>query len=309
MMETNATSPRIVTFGDNDVDCYEAQGTMYPGGNALNTAVFARRAGANAAFIGAMSDDPAGRHMRASLDAEGVDISHLRSVPGRTAFCVIGNSAGEREFLRADLGVSIIAPEPKDIEMIAAADAVHTGWSSHVDAHLPNFAARTRLSFDFADQSQPDYIARTAPLCFLASFSGGDLSEGEVALIHKQARTAGAIWCLVTRGGKGATLSGPETDVEVAPMRAEVVDTLGAGDSFIARVLSGLLRGEEPQSLMQAAAQMAAETCAQLGGFGHPAPMDIDQRHALPISKIHALAAELAIRATLRSAVEGVPVM
>jgi len=309
MMKVNATSPRIVAFGDNDVDCYEGPGMMYPGGNALNVAVFARRAGGDAAFVGAMADDPAGRHMRSALVAEGVDVSGLRTVAGRTAFCVIGHSEGEREFLRADLGVSIVAPEAGDIEMIAAASAVHTGRSSHVEAYLPEFAAHNRLSFDFADQIHEDYIARIAPLTFLASFSGGGLGDGDVALIHKQARAAGATWCLVTRGGKGATLSGPGTNVSVAPVQGEIVDTLGAGDSFIANVLIGLLREEAPQTVMQTAAAMAAETCAQRGGFGHPAPIDIDQRHALPISQIHAHAAELAVRARQRSAAIGVPVM
>lgn len=308
MMESKATLPRIVAFGDNDVDCYAALGLMFPGGNALNVSVFARRAGADAAFVGAMANDPAGRHMRAALVDEGVDISRLRRVDGRTAYCIIDNTAsGEREFLRADLGVSIIAPDAGDLEMIAAADAVHTGRSAHVEAHLPAFSARARLSFDFADQTAPAYIDRIAPMCFLASFSGGELDDAQVAAVQARARRAGAEWCLVTRGRDGAVLSGPGTEVSVAPVQAEVVDTLGAGDSFIARVLVGLLRAEAPQMLMQAAAAMAAETCAERGGFGHPAPINVDESHAMPISLIHAHAAELADRACQRSAAPGAP--
>jgi fructoselysine 6-kinase len=308
MMLRNATSPQIVAFGDNDVDCYEAHGAMYPGGNALNVAVFARRAGANAAFIGAMADDPAGNHMRAALEMEGVNITRLRRAAGRTAFCVIGNTAsGEREFLRADLGVSIIAPNAGDLEMIARADVVHTGRSAHVEAHLSAFSNRARLSFDFADQTGVDYVDAIAPMCFLASFSGGSMTDAEVATLQAQVRKAGANWCLITRGQNGAYLTGPDTDVGVPPAPAEIVDTLGAGDSFIARVLTGLLRGEDPRALMQAAAIMAGETCGQRGGFGHPAPIDIDQSHAMPIGLIHAHAAELADRARKRSAETGVP--
>lgn len=304
-----ATSPRIVAFGDNDVDCYAEHGLMYPGGNALNVAVFARRAGAVASYIGAMSNDTAGHHMRSALQAEGVDISRLRTVPGRTAFCVIGNSNGERKFLRADLGVSIIAPEPVDLEHIAVADAIHTGWSSHVEAHLPEFAARARLSFDFADQMQPEYIARIAPFCFLASFSGGDMNDDEVAQILKQVRDAGATWCIVSRGRRGAALSGPKISTETSSVPTKVVDTLGAGDSFIARILVGLLREEELKQLLQAAAMMAADTCAQQGGFGHPAPINIDQKYALPISRIHAYAAELAAQAMQQNTTTFTPVI
>jgi fructoselysine 6-kinase len=54
------------------------------------------------------------------------------------------------------------------------------------------------------------------------------------------------------------------------------VDTLGAGDTFIARTLVGLLRGEDPSKLLEAAAQAAAETCMRIGAIGYPAPMAID---------------------------------
>lgn len=308
MMDTNATAPRIVAFGDNDVDCYLAQDAMFPGGNALNVAVFARRAGADAALIAAMADDPAGRHMQRALAAEGVDTSRLRIVPGRTAFCIIGNTdSGEREFQRADLGVSIIAPDAGDLAMIAAADAVHTGRSAHVEAHLRAFSALAPLSFDFADQTGADYVDGIAPLCFLASFSGGDMGDGAIRALQRRVLDAGATWCLITRGGRGAALAGPQTDIRVAPVEAEIVDTLGAGDSFIARVLVGLLRGEDPAASMQAAAHVAAATCTQRGGFGHPAPIDIDDSHAMPIAQIHAHAADLADRATQRSARHGVP--
>ncbi|MEP4014111.1 MAG: PfkB family carbohydrate kinase [Sulfitobacter sp.] len=304
----SATSPRLIAFGDNDVDCYETTGMMYPGGNALNVAVFARRAGADAAFIGAMGDDPAGDHMRAALRAEDVDISRLRTGAGRSAHCMIRNSpTGEREFLSADLGVSIIAPEREDLQMIANAHAVHTGRSSHAVPHLPAFAEDSRLSFDFANQTDPDYIAKVAPFCYLASLSGAELSDADVISLQSQIRALGATWCLITRGEKGAVLFGPDTEVSVRPIAAKVVDTLGAGDSFIARVLVGLLREEPAQALMDAAAQTAAETCEQHGGFGYPAPIEIDNTHAMPIGQVHAHAAKLAARAMQRNANKSVP--
>ncbi|KAB2865536.1 MAG: hypothetical protein F9K43_16945 [Bauldia sp.] len=64
---------RIAAFGDNDVDCYLSDGRMYPGGNCFNLSVFARRYGAGTAFVGAVAEDAAGRLMRATLAAEGVE--------------------------------------------------------------------------------------------------------------------------------------------------------------------------------------------------------------------------------------------
>lgn len=286
-MSESVTKPAIVAFGDNVVDCYDDRGQMFPGGNAVNHAVFAQRFGATASYVGAVADDPAGRHIRAALRAEGVDISGLRILPGRTAFCVIGNRDGEREFLRADLGVSIIAPEAADLDRIAAADAVHTGRSSHVDAHLADFAERARLSFDFAVVRDAARIARIAPLCFLASFSGGELDDAGVAELQATVLKAGATWCLVTRGDAGATLAGSGGTWQVAAAPADLIDTLGAGDTFIARALVGLLRGEAPDAVLATAAEAAARTCGHAGGFGHPAPTDIDESGAKTLDEIY----------------------
>lgn len=280
-------APRILAFGDNVVDCYEDRQLMYPGGNCLNHAVFARRFGAETHYAGAVSDDAAGRLIRQALDSEGVGTGHLRTLAGNTAFCVIGTEEGERVFLGADLGVSIIAPSAEDLDLMRRVDAVHTGRSSHVDAWLPHVAARTRLSYDFATVHDPDRIARVAPHCHLASFSGGALTDGETGALAERALRQGARTVLITRGERGALLAsgGQTTETPAAPVTP--VDTLGAGDTFIARVLVGLLRQEAPADLLAAAAREAAITCSWHGGFGHAGPMQVDLALAKSVEEIY----------------------
>lgn len=278
---------KVVAFGDNVVDCYADRSVMYPGGNALNFSVFIRRFGGEAAYVGAVGTDDAGRHIRDSLVLEGVDVSRLRECDGNSAFCLIGSHDGEREFIGADLGVSIIAPDAGDLALIGTADAVHTGRSSHVETHLADFAARTRLSFDFAVVRDPERIARLAPLCFLASFSGGDMSQDDAEGFLERTRAAGATWVLVTRGEAGALLAGPSGHFATPAVPTTLVDTLGAGDTFIARTLYGLLRGEAPEQTLLTAAHEAAKTCGHLGAFGHPAPMAVDRSRARSLSDIY----------------------
>jgi len=280
----------VVTFGDNVVDCYEDRGLMFPGGNALNVSVFANRFGASASYVGAVGDDSAGHHVRAALVSEGIEISRLRILAGGTAFCMIGNRNGEREFLKADLGVSIVTPNKGDLAHIEAFDALHTGRSSHVDDYVDAFAERTRLSFDFAVVRDPAQIARIAARCFLASFSAGDLSRSETAELVQAAIRAGASWCLVTRGRAGALLAGKDGVIEVPAPEVNPVDTLGAGDTFIARTLVGLLNGEVPAESLSAAARAAGETCQKASAFGYPAPVDVDESGARTLDEIYSSA-------------------
>lgn len=279
-------TPRILSLTDNVVDCYQAEGLMFPGGNCLNLSVFCARFGAESLYCGAVAADAAGAAIRAALRAEGVDQSLLQTRPGQTAYCLIETRDGERHFAGANLGVSIIAPPAEALAALAPLDAVHTGRSSHLQHWLPRLA-RTRLSYDFATRHDADQIAAIAPLCYLASFSGGDLTRAAALALAAQAQAAGAEWVLVTRGAAGALLLGAPGLFEVAAAEVVPVDTLGAGDTFIARCLVGLLRDEPPADLLAAAAEEAARTCTGFGAFGHGVPIEVDARTAMGIDEIY----------------------
>jgi len=278
---------RILAFGDNVVDCYRDQNLMFPGGNCVNHAVFARRAGAEAAYAGAVCEDEAGRLIRRALIKEGVDVSLLRMEPGQTAYCVIETQGGDRVFVGANLGVSIIAPTNKDLARLQEVDAVHTGRSSHVDAWLPRFAEVTKVSYDLATVHDPRRIALVAPHCFLLAFSAGSVSRAEALSLAQLARSAGARWSLVTRGIEGALLVG-ETGVFEMPARpVDAVDTLGAGDTYIANVLVGLLNDLQPETVLKRATEAAAQTCLMRGAFGHQATMTIDLSNMMSLEEVY----------------------
>ncbi|MDE3831423.1 PfkB family carbohydrate kinase [Sinorhizobium meliloti] len=278
---------RILAFGDNVVDCYRGQNLMYPGGNCVNHAVFARRAGAETAYAGAVCDDDAGRLIRNALLGEGVDFTSLRIEPGQTAYCVIETRDGDRVFVGANLGVSIIAPSPADLARLPDFDAVHTGRSSHVDAWLPRFAEATRVSYDLATVHDAERIARVAPHCFLIAFSAGGTSREEALALAQSARAAGARWSLVTRGIEGALLAGKAGVFEAPAQPVDAVDTLGAGDTHIANVLVGLLDNRHPETILREAADAAARTCLTRGAFGYAATMNVDLSQMMSLEEIY----------------------
>lgn len=271
-----APEPFLVTMGDNVVDIYQERNEMYAGGNCVNVSAFATRAGARSAYCGQVGDDAAGRHIEVSLAQQGVDLSFLRMVPGETATCRIGHRGGDRVFLGSSLGVSVFSPTSNELQALRNADAAHVGATSYLDEWITDIAALSRLSYDFTTFREPEHIERVAPHCFLATFSGGGMSSEEADRLTSRALEAGAVWVLVTRGERGATLSDSSQSFHVSAAPTEVVDTLGAGDAFLANVLVGLLRTEDPKKLLAKAAVAAAATCRSFGAFGPPAPVPID---------------------------------
>jgi fructoselysine 6-kinase len=259
----------VIAIGDNISDCYLAIGQVFPGGNAVNVSVAAARSGGRSGYIGVVGDDARGQMLIDSLTAESVDVRRLSVVPGRTACCQILHADGERVFGTTNRGVALFTPTRDDLAFAATASIIHSTYCSGLEESVPELAARSRVSFDFSDRIGDGYADDLLPYVHVAEFSVADLDDEECAELARWAGTRGPRYVLVTRGRRGAMLldSGQVTSVEAVP--SAVIDTLGAGDSFIGRTLYGLIRDEPIPELLAASARAAARTCTAWGAYGH----------------------------------------
>ena len=265
-------SPQLLAVGDNVVDCYPDLGVMFPGGNTVNVAVHARRTGAASAYVGVVGTDAAGDLVRGSLVAEGVDTSLTRTVEGPNAFAIVRVVEGNRVFEVGEVGVSRFRVTDADLERAASADVVHSGECSMVEEDLPRLAEAARLlSFDFSERPW-DYVEAHAPLVSVAVLSAASVDEDPVLLARRVAALGPRV-VAVTQGPGGATLLADGRLYRAPAGYGPIVDTLGAGDAFIARLLVGLARGEDPEALLPAATGYATASCAEHGAFGHEAQL------------------------------------
>jgi fructoselysine 6-kinase len=266
---------KIAAMGDNVVDCYLARSEMYPGGNCLNVAVHVSRFGGQSAYIGTIGRDEAGDLIHSALVAERVNVTRLRRLDGLTAYCLIGHRNGDRVFLDFDLGVSMFTPVQEDLDFLSDYQAVHVGQSSGLDPWAAAASGKTLLSYDFSTRREPEHRRAIARHCYLASVSGDGLADAELDAIACELLELGSRWVLVTRGRTGAVLRNASACFRTPARLVEPVDTLGAGDTFIARTLFGLLEGEAPADTMGYAAQAASATCRHYGAMGYPGAIDL----------------------------------
>lgn len=263
---------RLLGVGDNVVDRYAHLGRMFPGGNALNVAVAARRAGAQAAYLGAVGTDAAGAAVLAALRAENVEVDRVRVIQGTNAYADVSVIEGDRVFVGSSIGVSRFRLDADDLAYAATFDLVHTGDCSMLEDQIADLAGRAPLAFDFSTRREAAYLEPILPHLDVACFSASDLVEEAALALLAGAVARGPRLALATRGTLPALLhDGRRTWRQ--PVSAEsVVDTLGAGDSFIGRVLVGVMAGEDPAVFLSAAAEAAARTCGDYGAFGHGCP-------------------------------------
>ena len=260
---------RLLGAGDNVVDRYRRLGRYFPGGNAVNVAVFAARLGAEAAYLGIVGDDEEGRHVLESLRQEGVDTTHVRIAPGPNAYANVDLVGDERVFVGSDRGVAMFVPDPEQLEVMAGYDVVHCGYASALLPAVPELAARTQVSFDFGNRWDDEQVDRYAPSLCLASFSAGHLGVRQTVDLVARVVAGGARYALATRGAAGAFLAGPQGITFQPAEPVQPVDTLGAGDAFIATVIIEMFSGNPPETALAVAAQRAAEVCLDYGAFGH----------------------------------------
>lgn len=263
---------RLLGVGDNVVDRYRHLGLMFPGGQALNVAVAARRSGAEAGYLGAIGTDTAGRHVLDALRAEGLDIERLRIIPGPNAYADVEVRDGDRVFVGSSVGVSRFHLTAEDLAYASTFDIVHSSESSGLEDDIPALARRVPVSFDFATHREPGYLRALLPYLTVACFSASDLDDSDAEAFLRQTVAQGPRLALATRGSADALLADGDRVWRQPAVAVDVVDTLGAGDAFTGRLLVGVISGEALRDAMTAAAEVAAEACQSFGAFGHPAP-------------------------------------
>ena len=204
---------KLLSLGDNVFDAYLFRKELYPGGNAANVSVLARRAGAEATgYLGVAADDPAGCHFRSALEAEQVDLSRLRVGAGRTACNFITlDENGDRTFSGNNGRETVqnlfaLQLTPADFQYAAGFDVIHTSiHSGTACAVLGGLARRTDLSMDFSNDGFTHVnVAELAPILQFAFFSAGGRSLEEVRAFAEYAAGCGVPQVIFTMGIRGS---------------------------------------------------------------------------------------------------------
>jgi fructoselysine 6-kinase len=266
---------RLLGLGDNTVDTYVDRGLQFPGGNAVNVAVLAHRLGAETGYLGCLGSDEGGTLIVEALRQEGVDTSRCRVRAGDNARAFIGHHGNDRRFLRSERGVrgEWGRFSPEDLAYVAAFDLVHSSVYGELDADLAALRrAVRRFSYDFSERWTDANLAATLPWLDIAFLSFPSGSDAECRELARRCGDAGPDLVVVTRGERGSLAMAGGVFHLGGITQARIVDTLGAGDGFIAAFLLAVLEEKSIPAALAAGAANAAAVCAYQGGFGHGAP-------------------------------------
>jgi len=280
------------------------------GGSPLNVAQGLARLARPAAFLSTLSTDAIGERLLASLVAEGVDTSLVLRSDAPSTLSVVsidatgvprydfhGNGAADRQLTPGTLpalpaqtrvlqfGSYALVVEPVGSTLRALAASARARC---LIAYDPNVRLNVEPDIDRWRQVVEDMVS----LAHLVKVSEEDLAllyPGESPeQVAPRWLKRGAALVVVTRGGAGSSAWTSNAHAKAPSKPVKVIDTVGAGDTFQAALLTWLddhdalapaalttLADGQLDALLRFAAQAAAITCSRRGA-------DMPRRCELP---------------------------
>jgi len=292
----------FVVVGEALVDLVGQRGgrtlAAHPGGSPANVALGLGRLGVAVTLKTRLGRDSFGEMVRGHLEASGVRVEGGASEGFSTSLAIATLAAGIASYdFRIEWDVGDLSPLPVETRCLhtgSLATALAPGKESVFDlVEREHGRGRVTISYDPnvrpALQGEPARaradIERLVTLSHVVKVSDEDLrwlypgrSDEEVA---QDWLASGPAVVVVTRGGAGVYAVAAGLELRRGAVPIDLVDTVGAGDSFTSGLLDGLWRADligaarrdalaaidqaTLESVVEEAALIAAITCSRPG--------------------------------------------
>ncbi|MDN8547768.1 sugar kinase [Microbacterium sp. NM3R9] len=273
------------------------------GGAESNVAIALRRLGVAAGWAGRVGDDPLGQRVVRELRAEGVDVLATVDPAAATGLMLKERPTAATTavyYYRAGSAGSRLHPDDmprgwiEDAALLhvtgitalispTARDAVHAAIQRARAAGVPvSFDINYRSALAPPPVAAPVLreLAEAADLVFggedeLELIGGTDADAAATALL-----AGGVAEVIVKRGAAGATARVGADTVDAPGFRIDPVDTVGAGDAFVAGYLSSRLAGDDPATALHRGNTCGAIACLTPGDWeAAPTLREIERFH------------------------------
>jgi ribokinase len=272
------TGDAVPAFGQAETLVDGAQ--LVLGGSAAIVACGLARLGVATALAATVGDDLFGGFVRDALADRGVDLRWLRTDPSVATGLSVVLSVGDRAILTHPGTIASTGPEVVVDEVLLAVRHVHSAsffLTPRLAPHLPQLLARARAggattsvdtNFDPARawRGVEPLLAQTDVLMpnaaeLLALTGRTELDEAARAALGLGCRIA-----LKDGADGGAYWEAPDVVRRVAAPAVTAIDTTGAGDSFDAGFISGMVDGRPGEECLARAVLCGSLSTRAVGG-------------------------------------------
>lgn len=252
----------------------------FPGGKGANQAVAAARLGANVSMIGCVGDDAFGKELRAGLEKEGINITHILVHPEEaTGVALIQVDAQGRNSIAVASGANfsltgsdvakalqaigkfdaLVMPLETPVETIYTAAKIASIQGSKVILNPAPAMILAREILELVDVLVPnEHELSMMTQVLLDSIS--DVSTAAL-MLHR----LGTKNLVVTMGSEGAVLFEEVQESRIQAYQVQAVDSTSAGDCFVGALAVRLCEGKSLLAACEFASAAAALSVTREG--------------------------------------------
>ena len=229
------------------------------GGKGANQAVAAGRLGANIQFIAAVGNDELGNKIKQQLNNDNINTCSVACIEGQNTgvALILVNAQGENQIAihagaNAQVTTEYLLKYKEDIinadailmqleTPLATIEQAAKLAKQHQTQVILNPAPAQKLSDDLLkhidiitpNETEAEYLTGIKVL------TEQDVEQAAMILHKKGIETV-----IITLGSKGAWVSSAQRGAIIAGFKVQVIDTIGAGDTFNGMLVTALLEGK-----------------------------------------------------------------
>jgi len=257
------------------------------GGAPVNFVYHAAQAGAEGCAVSAVGDDDLGREILRELENSGIR-GVISTVPYPTGRVLVELKDGIPSYtIVENVAWDHLPLTPEALVAVSRADAVCFGTLSLRSTHTRDtvkklLAAAPQTSLRFFDINlRQSYYSKELVEELLAFANVFKLNDEELAVLRGMFGLTGSDeevcralvsryrlrYLIFTAGAKYSIIYTPDEISRMDTPRVDVVDTVGAGDSFSGAFVCAVLSGKTLRQAHEAAVQTAAFVCTRAGAW------------------------------------------
>jgi fructokinase len=297
------TDPEVLVIGEALIDVVTTgpQEVEHVGGSPANVAYGLARLGVRTALLTAIGDDARGGLIRTHLESAGVNVLPASITPWRTSSATARLDATGSASYEFDIRWELV-----ETDNLPAASAVHVGSISaflepgasavlkilrgRVGNELISFDPNIRPALVGDPDAARERFHSLVGLADVVKLSDEDarwlFPDASIDDVISRVLDYGADLVAVTRGGEGSRLATDSDRIDVPSYRVEVVDTIGAGDTYMASLIASVrnldVSAMAPEALHRVGERAAAASALTVSRAGAALPSAEELEAAYP---------------------------